>query len=123
MRKTVRRLLARNSTWIWKYPYKLILSTMKKEPTYEVIKDGIIRMANEASRGEDIFYRCGICSGIVSSVPSKSIGCPCRNICIDVDYLRLAVRDGTKFQVVRKISPSQKRPLVKRVAPSKTGRR
>jgi len=68
---------------------------------YDIIKNGIAD-TSEAPRGDDIFYRCVQCGGIIPSDPRKNVGCPCGNIFIDNDYFRLAVRDYTKFQAIRK---------------------
>jgi hypothetical protein len=68
---------------------------------YEIIKDGITD-TSEAPRGKDIFYRCTKCGGVIPSDPRENAGCSCGNIFIDIDYFRLAVRDYTKFQAIRK---------------------
>jgi hypothetical protein len=75
---------------------------MKKTRFVTIKKD--LTGTSEAPRGKDIFYRCGICEDYISSQPKDSIGCKCDNIFIDVDYIRLFVRDFGKFTVVRKTS-------------------
>lgn len=75
---------------------------MSQEDNYEVIKSGIAD-TSEAPRDKDIYYRCAECGGIIHSDPKDNVGCPCGNIFIDYDYFRLAVRDLSKFEAVRKI--------------------
>jgi hypothetical protein len=75
---------------------------MNEHPPYDVIKNGIAD-TSQAPRGKDIFYRCTICGGVVSSIPPDNVGCACGNVFIDVDYARLSVRDYSKFQAVRRI--------------------
>jgi hypothetical protein len=63
-----------------------------------------IRDERDVPRAREISYRCGVCEGVVPSQPNDSCGCRCRNIFIDADYVRLVVRDWTKFTVVRQIA-------------------
>ena len=74
---------------------------MTSDFPYEIIKHEIAD-TSEAPRGEDIFYRCAECGGIIPSDPRENVGCSCGNIFIDIDYFRLAVRDYAKFQAIRK---------------------
>jgi hypothetical protein len=62
-----------------------------------------VRVTNpsEAPKGFDIFYRCAKCGDTIPSIPSDSLGCSCDNIFIDIDYVRLDVKDFNQFQVVR----------------------
>ncbi len=75
---------------------------MSKEAKYEVIKRGISD-TSEAPRGRDVLYRCTECGGLVPSAPRENVGCLCGNILIDTDYFRLAVRNYSKFEVIRKM--------------------
>jgi len=75
---------------------------MSKKENYEMIKSGIAD-TSEAPRGKDIYYRCAECGGVIPSNPKDNVGCPCGNIFIDFDYFRLAVKDLSKFDVVKKI--------------------
>lgn len=59
--------------------------------------------SSEAPKAKDIFYRCTECGVLVSSVPKENGGCQCGNIFIDIDYFRLAVRDYSKFEAVKKL--------------------
>ena len=68
---------------------------------YEVIQENITS-TREAKKGKDIFYKCMICDGVIPSQPDDNIGCKCGNVFIDIDYFRLAIRDYSKFQVIRK---------------------
>lgn len=63
-----------------------------------------INNTNQALKGKDIFYKCTNCGGIVSSFTKENIGCNCGNIFIDVDYFRLAVKDFSQFQILKKVS-------------------
>ncbi len=75
---------------------------MNTQSDFIVIKEGIAD-TSEAPRGKGILYRCMQCGGVVPSDPRDNVGCSCGNIFIDIEYFRLAVRDYSKFQVVRKI--------------------
>ncbi len=68
---------------------------------YEVIKSGIAD-TSEAPRGNDVYYRCPKCGGLIPSNPKDNVGCPCGNIFIDYDYFRLAVNDLTQFEAIRR---------------------
>jgi len=48
--------------------------------------------------GEAICYECIICGGTLKSMPEHSVACKCRNIIIDVDAGRIAVKDSSKFR-------------------------
>ena len=61
-----------------------------------------VRDASDAPRGPTIYYRCRLCSGVIPSQPKDSVECECGNIFIDVDYIRLDVRDFNAFEVVQK---------------------
>lgn len=43
--------------------------------------------------GPDLFYECLRCGRVLASRPGDSTSCECRNIVIDVDYGRIAIRD------------------------------
>jgi hypothetical protein len=49
--------------------------------------------------GKNLYYECTKCGGVVSSLPEDSVSCGCRNICIDVDYGRVAVKDHQFMKV------------------------
>ena len=68
---------------------------------YEIVKRGITD-TSKAPRGKDIYYRCTECGGIIPSNPRDNVGCKCGNIFIDFDYFRLAVRNYSNFEAVRK---------------------
>jgi len=69
---------------------------------YKTIMKGLTD-TSQAPRGKNIFYHCEICQEYISSQPDDNIGCKCSNIVIDVDYIRLSVRDFTKFTMVQKV--------------------
>lgn len=48
--------------------------------------------------GADIRYECGVCGGTLPSMPEHSVACKCRNVIVDVDAGRVAVKDGSKFR-------------------------
>lgn len=58
---------------------------------------------SQVPRGNDLSYKCLQCNAVVPSGPRDSIGCECGNIFIDTDYVRLVVRDFSKFQLVRRL--------------------
>jgi hypothetical protein len=43
--------------------------------------------------GKNLYYECTKCDDVIPSLPADSISCTCRNICIDVDYGRIAIKD------------------------------
>jgi hypothetical protein len=69
-----------------------------------VILNARIANTGDAIRGKNIYYHCTKCEDYVHSQPEGSTRCKCRNIAIDVDYVRLHVEDLTEFQVVRKLN-------------------
>mgnify|MGYP001279921899 CR=1 FL=1 len=75
---------------------------MKKENKFQVIQSNI-KDTSEAKRGKRIYYRCIKCNSIISSVPSKNIGCDCGNVFIDKDYCRLSIDEYKNFEVIEKI--------------------
>lgn len=76
------------------------------EPTFEVIKSEVKK--NQAiDRGKDIYYKCTRCQSIIPSVPADSISCPCGNIVIDKDLLRLYIENYSEFIILRKINDNK----------------
>jgi hypothetical protein len=67
-----------------------------------VILNARVAGTGDALRGKDIYYHCTKCGNYVPSQAEDSTRCKCRNIVIDVDYVRLHVEDLAEFQVVRK---------------------
>ncbi|MGN6703130.1 MAG: hypothetical protein ACTHKB_09235 [Burkholderiaceae bacterium] len=49
--------------------------------------------------GERIRYECEICGENVASMPQHAAACKCRNIIVDVDAGRVAVKDSLKMKV------------------------
>ncbi len=43
--------------------------------------------------GKSLYYECTKCGDVIPSLPKDSVSCTCRNIHIDVDYGRMAVKD------------------------------
>ena len=68
---------------------------------YEVVAASISD-ESEAPKGQGIYYRCTTCGGVIPSQPDDNVGCECGNLFIDIDYFRLAVRDLSKFEAVRR---------------------
>ena len=68
---------------------------------YEVIAENISD-TSQAPKGKDVYYKCTLCGDIIPSQPKDNVGCKCGNIFIDIDYFRLAIRDYSMFQAVRK---------------------
>ena len=56
----------------------------------------------EVPRGKGIYYHCKKCGSFVASQPIDSIQCSCGNITIDIEYVRLDVRDFKNFELVAK---------------------
>ena len=73
-----------------------------KELRYEIIPMKITD-TSQVPKGKDIYYKCEICGCILPSLPKDNIGCRCGNIFIDIDVFRLAVKDYSKMQVLRRI--------------------
>lgn len=57
---------------------------------------------SEIPKDKNLFYRCLNCKETIPSIPKDNIGCKCGNIYIDLDYWRLAIKDYSSFQVVKK---------------------
>jgi hypothetical protein len=76
---------------------------MREKDNYMLLKSGCLD-TSEAPKDKEIYYRCLECGDIIVSIPRDNIGCPCGNIFIDVDYFRLAVRNLSKFEVVKKVT-------------------
>ncbi len=49
--------------------------------------------------GTRIRYECGICGETVTSTPEYAVACKCRNIIVDADAGRIAVKDSTQMKV------------------------
>jgi len=43
--------------------------------------------------GLDVYFECCLCRGTLQSLPKHSVACKCRNIIVDVDAGRIAVKD------------------------------
>ena len=48
--------------------------------------------------GENIRYECGVCGDTLPSKPEHSVACKCRNVIIDVDAGRVAVKDASQVR-------------------------
>lgn len=48
--------------------------------------------------GERIRYECGICGVTLASMPEYSVPCKCRNIIVDAEAGRVAVKDLAQFR-------------------------
>jgi hypothetical protein len=72
-----------------------------KESRFKTVMRGLTD-TSQAQRGKDIFYRCEICGGHISSQPKDNVACKCGNVVIDIDCMRLVVRDFDKFTVVER---------------------
>lgn len=73
-----------------------------KNSKYKIIQAGITD-TSEAKRGEDIYYKCKKCGGLVSSVPKVSASCECGNVGIDKAMNRLWIGNYEDFIVLRKL--------------------
>jgi len=51
-------------------------------------------------KGEKIYYKCLECRDVLSSASYRSIYCRCYNIMIDAAYIRLDVKNFSKFAVL-----------------------
>lgn len=49
--------------------------------------------------GKSIFYECLICETVLSSLPSHAVACKCRNVIIDTDAGRIAVKSAKKIRI------------------------
>jgi hypothetical protein len=47
--------------------------------------------------GSKIRYECGICGVTLASMPAHSAACKCRNIIVDAEAGRVAVKEPSKF--------------------------
>lgn len=48
--------------------------------------------------GSTIRYECGVCGDTLPSLPEHSVACTCRNVIVDVDAGRVAVKDASMFK-------------------------
>lgn len=48
--------------------------------------------------GDAIRYECLSCGDVLLSTPPHAVACKCRNVIVDVDAGRVAVKDATKFR-------------------------
>jgi len=49
--------------------------------------------------GESIFYECLICETILPSLPSHAVACKCRNVIVDTDAGRIAVKSSENMRI------------------------
>lgn len=56
---------------------------------------------SDVPKGDDVYYRCTACGGVIPSVPNDNLGCVCGNVYIDRDWWRLVVADFGGFEVLR----------------------
>jgi hypothetical protein len=57
---------------------------------------------SEVPKGRGIFYQCARCFSIVPCAPPDNAGCRCGNVFVDIDALRLAVRDMKRLVVLKR---------------------
>lgn len=48
--------------------------------------------------GTSVRYECGICGDTVASMPENAAACKCRNLIVDSDAGRIAVKDSSKMK-------------------------
>lgn len=48
--------------------------------------------------GETIRYECLVCGDSVPSMPQHAVACKCRNVIVDVEAGRVAIKDSSKFK-------------------------
>jgi len=48
--------------------------------------------------GDAIRYECLVCGDTLLSIPAHAGACGCRNVIVDVDAGRVAVKDAAKFR-------------------------
>lgn len=58
-------------------------------------------------RGRDLYYQCGICSGVIPSQPKDNMGCACGNAFVDVDAFRVAIKDYSQFRILQKVKKNR----------------
>jgi hypothetical protein len=51
--------------------------------------------------GEDIFYECLLCNSSVPSMPRNAAACQCRNVIVDSDAGRVAVKNADRMRAYR----------------------
>jgi len=73
-----------------------------KKKQFKIIANSI-RDTSEVAKGDNIYYKCTKCKGIIPSAPKDNIGCKCGDIFIDVDCFILHVEDYSKIQVLEKL--------------------
>ena len=63
---------------------------------------GTYTNTGQVPKGADIWYRCLGCGRETHCNPSDSFNCQCKNIILDIDYMRLAIKDFQKLEVFRR---------------------
>lgn len=63
----------------------------------------VMKNSSDVPKGKDIYYKCLKCGDVIFSRSKVNVSCKCRNMFIDVGYLRLTVEEFSKFQVLKKI--------------------
>jgi hypothetical protein len=56
----------------------------------------------------NLFYECLECNELVHSAPKNCVACSCRNIIVDADAGRMAVRDDSQIRLVKLLAKSSK---------------
>ncbi len=57
-----------------------------------------IDVAKGYPAGDKIRYECLLCGDSIPSKPAHAVACSCRNIIVDVDAGRVAVKDNNRFK-------------------------
>jgi len=52
--------------------------------------------------GDSIFYECLVCGSTIPSLPQHAIACKCRNLILDTDAGRIAVKSTDKIKAFSK---------------------
>lgn len=50
----------------------------------------------------DLYFECLQCGDVIPTLPDDNVHCKCRNIMIDVDYGRVAVREQDRVRLFRR---------------------
>lgn len=69
----------------------------------EVILDRVDRAAWPPPKAADIYFKCLDCGDVIASCPKRSVLCACRNLGIDLDYVRLDIDRPDRCQVLRNV--------------------
>ncbi|WP_339911171.1 hypothetical protein [Symmachiella dynata] len=68
--------------------------------TFEIV-GSLYTKTSEFPKGDDVFYRCTKCGGLIPSMPYYHTECDCGNISVDADGNALKIKRFRNFEVLK----------------------